>query len=273
MAAILSRSQCVNGWLLGNKCEANLEFIWKVFRDFETFSKVISRWRHEMQTFSALLPLCVVNSSVTGEFPAQMAVTRSVVFFDLRLTKRLSKQSRRRWFETPSRSLWRDCNGILEHLIKIISRWACYADTARLLNTWTHRDYRTRGHTSLTVMLIQWVNVHVLIHQRSRTWSFNPPGVEGEILRETNVNTIPRVYYMWKQGSFQTNDLNKTNQNSKKKIIHRNKERKITPVFFVFFFNYFVFHLYTFCAPTETHHTAAGAPVSISEKTSFRKIS
>ena len=30
-------------------------------------------------------------------------------FFDLRLNKRLSKQSRRRWFETPSRSLWHHC--------------------------------------------------------------------------------------------------------------------------------------------------------------------
>ena len=32
------------------------------------------------------------------------------VFFDLRLNKRLSKQSRRRWFETPSHSLRRHCN-------------------------------------------------------------------------------------------------------------------------------------------------------------------
>ena len=31
------------------------------------------------------------------------------VFFDLRFKKRLSKQSRRRWFETPSRLLWRHC--------------------------------------------------------------------------------------------------------------------------------------------------------------------
>ena len=43
----------------------------------------------------------------TGEFPAQRPVTRSFdVFFDLRLNKRLSKQSRGWWFETPSRSLW-----------------------------------------------------------------------------------------------------------------------------------------------------------------------
>ena len=35
------------------------------------------------------------------------------VFFDLRLNKRLSKQSRRRRFETSSCSLWHHCNGIL----------------------------------------------------------------------------------------------------------------------------------------------------------------
>ena len=68
-------------------------------------------WRHQMETFSALLALCAGNSSVTGEFPSQRPVTRGFhVFFDLRLNKRLSKQSRRRWFETPSRSLWRHCN-------------------------------------------------------------------------------------------------------------------------------------------------------------------
>ena len=53
-----------------------------------------------METFSALLAIC----AVTGEFPAQRPVTQSFdVFFDLRLIKRLSKQSRGWWFETPSR--------------------------------------------------------------------------------------------------------------------------------------------------------------------------
>ena len=47
-----------------------------------------------METFSALLTICEGNSPVTGEFPAQWLVTRSFdVFFDLRLNKRLSKQS------------------------------------------------------------------------------------------------------------------------------------------------------------------------------------
>ena len=46
-----------------------------------------------------------------GEFPAQRPVTRSFdVFFDLYLNKQLSKQPRGWWFETPSWSLWRQCN-------------------------------------------------------------------------------------------------------------------------------------------------------------------
>ena len=65
-----------------------------------------------MKTFSALLVICVGNSPITGEFPAQRPVTRSFdVFFDLRLNERLSKQSWGWWFETASRPLWRHSNG------------------------------------------------------------------------------------------------------------------------------------------------------------------
>ena len=43
--------------------------------------------------------------------PIMKAVVRNFdVFFDLRLNKRLSKQSTRQWFERPSRSLWRHGN-------------------------------------------------------------------------------------------------------------------------------------------------------------------
>ena len=46
------------------------------------------------------------------EFPSQRPVTQSFgVFFDLPLNRWLSKKSRRRWFETPLRSLWHHCNG------------------------------------------------------------------------------------------------------------------------------------------------------------------
>ena len=70
-----------------------------------------SWWRHQMETFFALLVLCERNPPVSGHLPSQRPVTWSFdVYFDLRLNKWLIKQSRRRWFETPSRSLWRHCN-------------------------------------------------------------------------------------------------------------------------------------------------------------------
>ena len=70
-----------------------------------------SWWRHQKETFSALLALCAGNSPVPGEFHAQRPVTRSFdVFFDLRLNKWSSKQSWGWWFETPSCPLWRHCN-------------------------------------------------------------------------------------------------------------------------------------------------------------------
>ena len=68
-------------------------------------------WRHQMETFSALLALCAGNSPVSGEFPAQRPVTRSFdVFFDLRPNKRLSKKSWGWWFETLLSPLWRHRN-------------------------------------------------------------------------------------------------------------------------------------------------------------------
>ena len=63
-------------------------------------------WRHQMETFSALLYIWAGNSPVAGELYEQMPVTRSLdVFFDLRLNIRLSKQSWGWWFKTPSRPL------------------------------------------------------------------------------------------------------------------------------------------------------------------------
>ena len=67
--------------------------------------------------FSPLLATCAENSPVPGEFLTQRPVTRSFdVFFDLRLNKRLSKQSRGWWLETPSRPLWRHRNVWFENL-------------------------------------------------------------------------------------------------------------------------------------------------------------
>ena len=73
-------------------------------------------WRFNMMTlsngniFRVTGPLC---REFTGHrrIPSQRPVTRSFdAFFDLRLNKRLSKQSWVWWFEKPSCSLWRHCN-------------------------------------------------------------------------------------------------------------------------------------------------------------------
>ena len=66
MSAILSQPKCVHGDVIK----------WKHLPRYWPFVRGI-QWSP-------------VNSPVTGEFPAQKTVTRS---FDLRLNKRLSKQS------------------------------------------------------------------------------------------------------------------------------------------------------------------------------------
>ena len=94
----------------------------------------ITWWRHQMETFSASLTLCAGNSPGTSEFPAQRPVTGSFdVFFDLRLKKPLSKQSRGWWFDTPLRSLWRHCN--VPFYMKNVGSWQISMGTSlRCLN-------------------------------------------------------------------------------------------------------------------------------------------
>ena len=87
-----------------------------------------SWWRHQMETFSALLAIYAGNSQVPGEFPAQRPVTRSFdVFFDLRLNKRLSKQSWDWWSETISCILWRHRNVSIMHSLLT---WLCFGTRA-----------------------------------------------------------------------------------------------------------------------------------------------
>ena len=78
------------------------------------FEKIVVKtwWRYQMETFFTLLALCEGNPLVTGGFPSQRPVTRSFdVCFYLRLNKRLSIQSKRRWRKMPSHSLWRHFKG------------------------------------------------------------------------------------------------------------------------------------------------------------------
>ena len=74
---------------------------------------LFSWWRHQMETCSASLAFVrgihrwlrgIHRSSVNSPHTDQW---RGALMFSL--NKRLSKQSRRRLFQTPSRSLWRHC--------------------------------------------------------------------------------------------------------------------------------------------------------------------
>ena len=82
-----------------------------------------------------------VTGPLYGEFTGLRWIPRTKasdaeldVFCDLRLIKRLSKHSRDRWFETPSRPLWRHCNDL----------WCCNCNT--LLDIWPVSDSPAWNH-------------------------------------------------------------------------------------------------------------------------------
>ena len=77
-----------------------------------------SWWRHQMETFSALLALCVGNSPVPVNSPHK-GQWRGAVMFSL-ICARINGWVNNReawWFETPSWSLWRQSN------VKWRERW------------------------------------------------------------------------------------------------------------------------------------------------------
>ena len=108
-------------------------------------------WRHQMETFSALLAICAGNSPVPGEFPAQRPVTRSFdVFFDLRLNKRLSKQSWGWRFETPSCPLWCHRNYTINYLRNIHNR-------KPMIHPWRQ--------STMWLLWVQSLNDHVILER------------------------------------------------------------------------------------------------------------
>ena len=109
----------------------------KVFAvDVLTPTQSTSLWRHQMKTLSALLNPCEGNPPVTGGLYSQEPVTQSLdVFFDLRMNKRLKKQLRCRWFETPLRSLWRQYNN------RMTNRMATILQTTFLYAFFSNRKF------------------------------------------------------------------------------------------------------------------------------------
>ena len=118
--------------------------------------------RHQMETFSALLAICGGNSPVPGKLTAQRPVTGSFdVFFDLRLNKRLSKQSWGWWFKTLSHPLWRNCNELEVALMCLQLEYSCANNTEfRLARVYFHckftRHYLVFNPTFRNVILPIW---------------------------------------------------------------------------------------------------------------------
>ena len=71
---------------------------------------LLTWWRHQMETFPCYWPFVSGIHRSPGNSPAKPVVWIFDVSVDLCLNIRLGKQWSRRWFETPSRSLWRHCN-------------------------------------------------------------------------------------------------------------------------------------------------------------------
>ena len=87
----------------------------RLFLDMYMPNRSVTWWRHQMETLSVLLTFVLRIQGSPVNSPYKRPVTRSFdVFFDLFLNKRLSKQSRPQWFETPSHSLWRHCDAKAE---------------------------------------------------------------------------------------------------------------------------------------------------------------
>ena len=120
-------------------------------------------WRHQMETFSALLALCAGKSPVSGEFPSQRPLTRSFDdFLDLRLNKRLSKQSWGWWLDVSVMNMGEyqttTAFELFAHFLgSIIPCWFNPSFT-RSLSTWWYLTYWSLIHFgTLSYDLENWV--------------------------------------------------------------------------------------------------------------------
>ena len=94
----LSRSSKILRW---SSLRASAQRPWNIRVEHRPEHHDVIKWK----PFPRYWPF--VNSPHKGRWRA-----RFDVFFDLRMNKRLSKQSWGWWFETPSCSLWRHCNAM-----------------------------------------------------------------------------------------------------------------------------------------------------------------
>ena len=137
-----------------------------IYRHYTAWTSYKEKWKHthydviKWKHFPRYWPFVGEGGSwpATGEFPSQRPVTRRFdVFFDLRLNRRLSKQSRPRWFETQSRSLWRHYNAYLRHEYKFNSSHPhLFQNGVFIMNLF---DWYSAGFSLLAVSFLECIAV------------------------------------------------------------------------------------------------------------------
>ena len=114
-------------------------------------------WQHKMGTFSALLALCAGNSLSPVNSPHK-GQWHGALMFSLICdwTNGKSKQSRRRWFETRSCSLWRHCNAHFQRDENLILSYFIFWSSEQILRMpWQHRSHVS--YTSYAkIIVIGW---------------------------------------------------------------------------------------------------------------------
>ena len=125
-----------------------------------------------------------VTGHLCGEFTGPLWIPHTKAsdaevwcFFDLRLNKRLSKQSWGWWFQTLSRSFWRHCNGVgacsvPRHCLN--QRWVIFIQTLRTTETSQNGDHfvrelkaKTSLHNNKTSILGFTETTHWATHSSS----------------------------------------------------------------------------------------------------------
>ena len=126
-----------------------------------------------MDTFSALIALCEGKPLVTDGLSSDRPATRNIdIFFDQRLNKRLSKRSRRRWFQTPSCPLLRHCNGVINKNITVVEI---------LLLTISQRFRQIVCALVWFVIVCQWSIRFLSFKVTSSAWPCGCPSIIGAI--------------------------------------------------------------------------------------------
>ena len=125
-----------------------------------------------------------VTGPLCGEFAGHRWIPRTKAsdaelwsFFDLRLNKRLSKQSRFWWFETPWRSLWRHCNVLLCFLLfkfTIMIRYQCGRILDAILTRYFKYWRRMRIYTYIPILYyVKWMSRMEFSHKDDRYFTLH----------------------------------------------------------------------------------------------------